>query len=104
MAYSSDSSPCPGLEKAAQGVDLFICEATMPASYVEEASHGHMTSTQAGEAAARAGAKALLLTHIWPTFDPEAILKEVESVYKGEVEPAREGMEIRLGGEDDGQA
>ncbi len=104
MAYSSDSSPAPGLERAAAGTDLFICEATLPASYEEEASHGHLTSLQAGEAAERAGAKSLLLTHIWPTFDPEDILGEVKSVYGGEVELAREGMVLYLGGENDGQA
>ena len=104
MAYSSDTSPCPGLEASAAGVDLFICEATMPASYTREASHGHLTSTQAGEAAARAGAKSLLLTHIWPTFDPEDILKEVRGVYTGEVALAHEGLTLHLGGVKNGQA
>jgi ribonuclease BN (tRNA processing enzyme) len=61
-------------------------------------------SLLAGEAAARAGAKRVLLAHIWPTFDPEDILREVKSVYRGEVELAREGMVLHLGGEDDGQA
>lgn len=104
MAYSSDSSPCPGLEAAADGVDLFICEATLPASYVEEASHGHLTSAQAGEAAARAGVKSLLLTHIWPTFEPQDILEEVRDVFKGEVALAREGMALHVGGGRDVQA
>jgi ribonuclease BN (tRNA processing enzyme) len=103
MAYSSDSSPCPGLEEAAAGADLFICEATMPASYVEEASHGHLTSTQAGEAASRAGARSLLLTHIWPTFEPQDILEEVKDIYKGEAALAHEGMTLHLGGGTDGQ-
>ncbi len=104
MAYSSDSAPCPGLEEAAAGVDLFICEATLPASYVEEASHGHLTSVQAGETAARAGARRLLITHIWPTFDQGDILEEVKGAFAGEVTLAREGMEIELGGGSDGQA
>ncbi len=98
MAYSSDSSPCPGLEAAAAGVDLFICEATLPASYTEEASHGHLTSLQAGETASRAGAGSLLLTHIWPTFERKDILEEVKQVYAGEVSLALEGMEVHLGG------
>jgi ribonuclease BN (tRNA processing enzyme) len=104
MAYSSDSSPCPGLEEAAAGVDLFVCEATLPASYVEEASHGHLTSLQAGEAAARAGVGSLLLTHIWPAFDRQDILEEVKEVFEGEVALAREGMELQLGGGVDVQA
>lgn len=98
LAYSSDTSPTPALEEAARDVDLFICEATLPDLYREEASHGHLTSRQAGEAAARAGARRLLLTHIWPTFDPEKIRAEAEEVYKGEISLAREGMRIRLGG------
>lgn len=98
MAYSSDSSPCPGVEEAARDVDLFICEATLPASYEEEASHGHMTSRQAGETAARAGARKLVLTHIWPTFDVVDIAREAGEAYGGEVLPAREGMTFSLGG------
>jgi ribonuclease BN (tRNA processing enzyme) len=104
MAYSSDSSPCPGLEEAAAGVDLFVCEATLPASYEEEASHGHLTSRQAGEVAAAAGVGMLLLTHIWPTFDKQDILEEVKEVFEGEVMLASEGMELQLGGGTDVQA
>lgn len=104
MAYSSDTLPCPGLDEAAAGVDLFICETTFPASYTREASHGHMTSVQAGEAAARAGAKRLALTHIWPAFDPRDILDEVKEVYNGEVTLAREGETLYLGGGQDAQA
>lgn len=103
MAYSSDSSPCPGLEEAAAGVDLFVCEATLPAEYVEEASHGHLTSLQAGETAARAGVRRLLLTHVWPAFDMQDILEEVQEAFGGEVALAREGMVIELGGGEDQQ-
>ncbi len=100
MAYSSDTSPNDALLEAARGVDLFICEATLPAGYTEEASHGHLTSHQAAEAAVEAGAKRLLLTHIWPTFDPEALAEEAREVFHGEVALAREGMEMLLGGGD----
>jgi ribonuclease BN (tRNA processing enzyme) len=98
MAYSSDTTPCQGVVEAAAGADLFVCEATFPASYAREASFGHLTSRQAGEMAAKAGVKSLLLTHIWPTFDKEAILEEAKEVYGGEAAAAYEGMEVRLGG------
>ncbi len=98
VAYSSDTTPCPGLVEAAQGSDLFICEATFPAAYAKEASHGHMTSGQAAEAATGAGVKSLLLTHIWPTFDPEDILGEVKEIYAGEAALAREGLQLKFGG------
>lgn len=98
-AYSSDTAPDPALVEAARGVDLFICEATLPASYEEGAAHGHLTSKQAAAAAAEAGVRRLLLTHIWPTFDPRQILVEAGEVFAGEIELAREGMQIELGGE-----
>ncbi|MDI6873224.1 MAG: MBL fold metallo-hydrolase [Actinomycetota bacterium] len=102
LAYSSDTSLTPALEEAARGADLFICEATLPDSYREEASHGHLTSRQAGEAARRAGVRRLLLTHIWPTFDTEEVLAEAAEAFGGDAEVAREGMRIRLGGGKDG--
>jgi ribonuclease BN (tRNA processing enzyme) len=98
LAYSSDTIPCPGLVEAARDADLFICEATFPTSYAKEASFGHMTSVQAAEAAIEAEAKSLLLTHIWPTFDPSDILEEARGVYKGEAQAAREGLQLKLGG------
>ncbi len=98
MAYSSDTTPNPALVEAARGVDLFVCEATLPSSYEEEAAHGHLTSTQAAAAAAEAGAKRLLLTHIWPTFDPGQLLAEASEVFGGEAGVAREGMQVELGG------
>jgi ribonuclease BN (tRNA processing enzyme) len=98
FAYSSDTSPCPGLQAAAEGVDLFICEATLPRAYHREASHGHLTSTQAGEAARRAGAARLVLTHIWPTFDVEEVRREAEEAFGGEVIAAKEGMWIEVEG------
>jgi ribonuclease BN (tRNA processing enzyme) len=98
LAYSSDTTACHGLPEAARNADLFICEATFPASYEKEASFGHLTSVQAAEAAVKAEARSLMLTHIWPTFDPEDILKEAREVYKGEASLAHEGLQLRLGG------
>ncbi|OFW57676.1 MAG: hypothetical protein A2V52_05540 [Actinobacteria bacterium RBG_19FT_COMBO_54_7] len=98
VAYSSDTKPCPGLAEAADSADLFICEATFPVSYTKEASFGHMTSAQAAKAATDAGAKSLLLTHIWPTFDPRDILSEVNETYEGEAILAYEGLQLKLGG------
>jgi ribonuclease BN (tRNA processing enzyme) len=57
-----------------------------------------MTSRQAGETASRAGAKRLMLTHIWPTLDVVDMEREVEETFDGEVLPAREGMTVSLGG------
>ena len=98
MVYSSDTSWLPGLVEWARSADLFICEATLPDAYREEASRFHLTARQAGEAAAMAGVKRLLITHIWPTFDPRAMLDEVREAYAGSLDLAVEGMQLDLGG------
>lgn len=98
LAYSSDTSWLPELVEGARDADLFICEATLTDAYREEAAHGHLTSRQAGEAAALAGVKRLLVTHVWPTFDPRKILEEAAEAFAGEVELAVEGLRLELGG------
>lgn len=101
IAYSSDTSPCPGLRAAAAGADVLICEATMPPENAAEAEeYGHMTSIQAGEAAAEAGAGLLVLTHIWPTIDPGDAVLQAKDVYSGEVIYAPEGWTMDLGRDD----
>ena len=104
LAYSSDTSACPELVEAARGADIFICEATMPADHSEEAErYGHMTAIQAGEAAEKAGARLLMLTHIWPSLDPRDAVEEAKGVYSGRVFYAPEGETVHLGGEMDDQ-
>ncbi|MHB8780525.1 MAG: MBL fold metallo-hydrolase [Candidatus Geothermincolia bacterium] len=95
MAYSGDTAPAPGLEEAARGADLFICEATMIESYAANAI-GHMTASGAGRAAAAAGAGKLMLTHIWPAFDRRVSLEEASAAISGPVELAAQDMTIEL--------
>ncbi|MFQ5913313.1 MAG: MBL fold metallo-hydrolase [Nitrospinota bacterium] len=61
MTYSSDTEPCPALERLAAGTDLFIMEATRRGG---ENLAGHSTGEEAGDLAARAGADRLLLVHV----------------------------------------
>jgi len=96
VAYSGDTAYHAGLAEAARGADLFLCEATMPHAFEREASVGHLTSRQAGEAARRAEVKELLLAHIWPTFDREVIVEEARMEYGGPVEAALQDMRLSL--------
>ena len=95
LAYSGDTAAHPGLVEAARGADLFICEATMPRGYEEEASHGHLTSPQAGEAARQAGVGELMLTHVWPTFDGIDEQRGAGGLRRA-VTLAREGLQVEL--------
>ena len=74
VVFSGDTAPCTGLEQAAQGTDLLLCDATYPDdSYLAQAKqYGHSTFLQDAGLAARAGAKRLWLTHYSPIItDPE---------------------------------
>lgn len=96
LAYSADTSLNQDLVKAALGVDLFICEATMPVAFEKEASFGHLTSHQAARVAQEAGVRHLVLTHIWPTFEPEMVASEAAEVFGGRISVARENQRIEL--------
>ena len=69
LVYTSDTRPCGAVRRAAVGADLLLAEATLPEPYAGAAPH--MTASQAGELARDAGARALVLTHVWPTNDRE---------------------------------
>lgn len=64
FAFVMDTRMCEGVHVLAQGCDLLVIEATFldeDAALAEE--YGHLTAGQAGEVAARAGVRSLVLTH-----------------------------------------
>lgn len=81
LVYSGDTLFNPGLIDAAQGADLFLCEATaVRAAYPPEA-FPHMTARQAAEAARQAGVQNLLLTHLWYEDPKEEYVAEARVVF-----------------------
>lgn len=91
LAYSGDTGVCDELVEAARDADLFLCEA----SFIEGADNPadlHLTGKEAAEAAAAAGARRLVLTHIPPWHEPREILKEAgDGGYDGPYELATSG-------------
>lgn len=85
LAYSGDSASCSELVDLARDADLFLCEATWPSVPMPPPGI-HLTGREAGEHAAKAGAKRLLLTHLMPFHDPQVILAEAKETYDGPVE------------------
>jgi ribonuclease BN (tRNA processing enzyme) len=96
LAYTGDTGPCRELTDLARDADLFLAEATYP-DQVPAADARYLSSArQAGEHATRAGARRLLLTHLWPgtrTAHAEAAARET---YGGQVEVAREDETVHL--------
>lgn len=85
LVYSGDTGACPELVDLARDADLFLCEASWPS--VPTPPPGiHLTGREAGEHATLAGAKRLLLTHLMPFHDPQAMLAEAKETYDGHID------------------
>jgi ribonuclease BN (tRNA processing enzyme) len=85
LTYSGDTAASDELVELARDADLFLCEASWPS--VPTPPPGiHLTGREAGQHATRAGAKRLLLTHIMPFHDPQALLAEAKETYEGHID------------------
>lgn len=93
LTYSADTGPNVDLAGFARGSDLLLCEANY-----QDGRMGaplHLSARQAAGIARQAGVRALALTHVWPTLDPEVSLREARE--EAEKSPG-EGLSIRWAG------
>lgn len=113
LVYSGDTGPSAGLERLARGADLLVCEvidrdavagtlarlnlpAPARAAFMRHIDLDHLTPEQVGAVAARAGVKALVLTHLAPgRSEPGADARDIARVgkeYTGPVTVAHDGQ------------
>jgi ribonuclease BN (tRNA processing enzyme) len=90
FTFGADHGPTHALDDFAAGTDLLFLEATLPAPE-PDGQRGHLTAGEAGEHAARCGARRLVLTHISDELDGESALGEARRAFAGPVELARAG-------------
>ncbi len=90
LAYSADTGATPRLVELAQDVDVLLCEASWP-DRPDNPGGLHLSGREAGEHAAAARARRLLLTHLMPWTDPTAIAAEARQAYDGPLELVRSG-------------
>jgi ribonuclease BN (tRNA processing enzyme) len=95
LCYTGDAPFGPELVEAARGADVLLAEATLPRRYAGMAPH--MTASEAATVAADACANTLVLTHVWPTSDRDAMLREAREVFSGDVLLAEELLEVPIG-------
>ncbi len=90
MAYSCDTEPCPQVVQLASGVDVLIHEAA-------GATRGHSSAAQAAGVARQAEVGALYLIHYRTgAYDPACLLEEARQVYPGQVNLAKDFMEMEF--------
>ena len=91
VVYSSDTEPCGEVVRLASGVDTLIHEATFPERHCGRFGV-HSTAAEAGQIAATAGVRRLLLCHIEADYHEEldALAAEARGHFRGLVEIAEE--------------
>jgi ribonuclease BN (tRNA processing enzyme) len=95
MAYSADTGESAALIELARAADLLLCEA----SFLEGPDLPpdlHLTGRQAGQHAARAGVRHLVLTHLIPWNDRSRTLAEATEVFTGPISLAASGQVFEL--------
>ena len=93
IAYTGDTGVCNNLYKLFKDADTAIVECAFPKKMNIA---GHLNSGQVGKVAQKAGAKTLVLTHIYPFAPDSQIKKEVQENFKGKVILARDLLRIKV--------
>jgi ribonuclease BN (tRNA processing enzyme) len=93
LVYSGDTDVCESLIGLAQGADVLICEAALPDPLKVK---GHLTPSEAGAIAARAGVGRLVLTHLYPQCDQADIVGQCRRTWAGPLDVAFDLMRLAL--------
>lgn len=80
FAYTGDTGPCDTLDGLVRGADVLLAEASWTDA-PERPAGVHLSGRQAGELARDAGVERLLITHVAPWTDRDAILAEARGVF-----------------------
>ncbi len=92
LLYSADTGPAWAPGAAGEGVDTFICEASLRPE--DEDTFEHLSGGQAGQLARHIGAGRLVLTHVVPGVDAGRQAAAAASAFGGPVEVAVTGATI----------
>lgn len=97
VVFTSDTGPSDAVAELARGADLLVTEATyLSVEEERDSTRGHLTATEAGELAALACPKRVLLTHQWPHRDGDLTLRKAKEVFQGDIALAQEGRLYEL--------
>lgn len=98
LVYTGDTGPCAAIDELAEGADVLLAEASW--THAEDRPPDlHLSGTQAGRLARAAGTGRLLVTHVPPWTDADAVLAEARAEYAGPAELVVRGgtYDIRAG-------
>lgn len=101
IVISGDTRPTPNLIRHAEGADILVHEAYVGGSSTPDAGWSirdyHSSATEAGEAAAKAKVKILVLTHLIPArAKEEDFFNEARKAFSGKIIVGRDLMVLSL--------
>jgi ribonuclease BN (tRNA processing enzyme) len=93
IVVSGDTRPTPNLVKFARGADVLVLEAYLPEHFLKvdtpevaaRLMHYHTSAEEAGQIAAAAGVKTLVLTHLIPAGAEETFRERAGRAFKGKI-------------------
>lgn len=94
LVYTGDTREDPRVVELAQGAGVLLAECSFPE---EQALENHLTPTSAARLARAARVRRLILTHFYPSMDPEVARVRAARVYDGPIELAADGRLFELG-------
>jgi ribonuclease BN (tRNA processing enzyme) len=94
LVYSADTGSDWPLESLGGGIDVALCEATLPEH--EAGTFTHLTATEAGQIARRASADRLVVTHLAPGLDADRAQRAATDAFGGPVEMAATHLTIEI--------
>ncbi|HIG10208.1 MAG: MBL fold metallo-hydrolase [bacterium] len=100
VTYSGDTGEEPMVGTLAQKSGFFFCECSFPE---ELGQPNHLTPAGAGRLAAHADCATLVLTHFYPSCDPERARVEAAKFFKGEILLAQDRSVFELAGDRTGE-
>ncbi|MBO0856428.1 MAG: ribonuclease Z [Nocardia sp.] len=98
FAFVMDTRMCSGVEELADGADMLVIESTFLEAEAELADRfGHLTAAQAGQVAAAAGVRTLVLTHFSQRYgDPTGHRDEARRYFAGDLVVAEDLMRVPM--------
>jgi ribonuclease BN (tRNA processing enzyme) len=97
LAYTGDSGPSEGVVALGRNAGALLAEATHVERVPDPDDAPFLTSARdAARQATRAGARRLVLHHLWPGTPPAAALAAAREHYAGPLDVARPGLVIEL--------
>ena len=93
FVYTGDTEYSPSVVELARGADTLLIESSFPD---DAPVPGHLTPSDTARIASEAGARRVVLTHIYPAANDLDLVSEIGRGYDGEVIIAEDGLKFSL--------